>query len=98
MEKDDEKRTRQLRIQLKPKEYNQINEQFKKTTCQHLSDYTRKILLNKKITIYHRNQSLDEFMEEMILLRKELNAIGINLNQLMKRQTLVRVETENKFQ
>jgi hypothetical protein len=32
-----------------------------------------------------RNQSLDDFMAEMILLRNELNAIGNNFNQTVKR-------------
>jgi hypothetical protein len=32
-----------------------------------------------------RNQSLDEFMAEMVLLRKELNAIGVNFNQAVHR-------------
>ncbi len=33
------------------------------------------------MTILTRNQSLDDFMAEMIELRKELNAIGNNFNQ-----------------
>lgn len=45
----------------------------------------RKILLDKAVTVNMRNQSLDDFMTEMIRLRMELNAIGNNYNQLIKR-------------
>lgn len=43
------------------------------------------MLLNRPITVNQRNQSLDDFMHEMIALRNELNAIGNNLNQTVKR-------------
>lgn len=32
-----------------------------------------------------RNQSADDFLEEILLLRKELNAIGNNFNQLVRK-------------
>jgi predicted metalloprotease with PDZ domain len=50
-----------------------------------MSDYVRKVLLDKTITVKQRNQSLDDFMAEMTSLRKELNALGNNYNQLIKR-------------
>ena len=50
-----------------------------------LSDYARKILLGKPIVATYRNQSLDDFMTEMFVLRNELNAIGNNFNQVVKR-------------
>jgi hypothetical protein len=33
----------------------------------------------------YRNESVDEFMSEIIRLRKELNALGNNFNQAVKR-------------
>jgi len=50
-----------------------------------ISDYVRCILLNKPITVYTRSKSLDDFISEMILLRSELNFIGNNFNQSVKR-------------
>ena len=41
----------------------------------------RKVLLTGKVTVLTRNQSLDDFMTEMIELRNQLSAIGNNLNQ-----------------
>ena len=83
----DQKMTRSklLQVRLTPKELEKIDATFSKSTCRKLSDYVRKKLLDKPIAIYQRNQSLDDFMTEMIALRNELNAIGNNYNQVVKR-------------
>ena len=74
-----------LYIRLKETEYDKINLKFSKSTCRKLSEYARRVLLEKQITVNQRNQSLDDFMAEMIRLRNELNAIGNNFNQSVKK-------------
>ena len=74
-----------LHIRLKEEDYNKINRKFSKSTCRKLSEYARRVLLDKVITVNQRNQSLDDFMREMIKLRNELKAIGNNLNQSVKK-------------
>lgn len=74
-----------LHIRLKEEDYNKINRKFSKSTCRKLSEYARRVLLDKVITVNQRNQSLDDFMTEMIKLRNELNAIGNNFNQSIKK-------------
>jgi hypothetical protein len=74
-----------LHIRLKETDYNKINQKFSKSTCRKLSEYARRVLLEKQITVNQRNQSFDDFMAEMIRLRNELNAIGNNLNQSVKK-------------
>jgi hypothetical protein len=78
-------RTKWLHFRLTPDEYNKIEKQFLKTTCRKISDYIRKTLLEKPITCTYRNQSLDEVMTEAIKLRNELNSIGNNFNQAVKK-------------
>jgi predicted GNAT family acetyltransferase len=78
-------RSKLLQLRLTPKELEMINNKYSKSTCRKLSDWVRKILLDKPIYVYTRNQSLDDFMTEMIVLRNELNAIGNNYNQVVKR-------------
>ncbi|MEP7376794.1 MAG: hypothetical protein ABI675_25575 [Chitinophagaceae bacterium] len=86
MKKNDKvKRTRKLTVRFSPDEFNKVNLSFKTTTKRKLSEYVRFVLLDKPVTVYTRNQSLDEFMAEMILLRNELSAIGNNFNQTVKR-------------
>ena len=74
-----------LHIRLKEEEYNKINKKFSASTCRKLSEYARRVLLDKVITVNQRNQSLDDFMTEMMKLRNELNAIGNNFNQSVKK-------------
>ncbi len=74
-----------ISFRVKPEEYSKIYKSFQQTTCRKLSEYTRKVLLNKPVVIKYRNQSADSFLEEMILLKNELSAIGNNYNQAVKR-------------
>jgi hypothetical protein len=78
-------RTKWLHLRLTPDEYQKIMKEFNKSTCRKLSDYARKNLLQKPIVNTYRNQSLDDFMAEMIRMRGELNAIGNNFNQAVKK-------------
>lgn len=78
-------RSKLLQVRLTPKELEKISNKCSNSTSRKLSDYVRKKLLDKPIAIYTRNQSLDDFMTEMIGLRNELNAIGNNYNQVVKR-------------
>ncbi len=70
-----------LTIRLNEDEETKLNKLYSKTTSQSLSEYARHVLLKVPVNIYYRNQSADEFLEEMIQLKKELNAIGNNFNQ-----------------
>ncbi len=83
--KEQNNRTKWLHLRLTPDEYQKIIREFNKSTCRKLSDYARKNLLQKPIVSTYRNQSLDDFMAEMIRLRAELNAIGNNYNQAVKK-------------
>jgi len=74
-----------ISFRVKPEEYNKIHNNFSNSTCRKLSDYARKVLLNKPITIKYRNQSADEFLSAMIPLQNELNSIGKNFNQAVKK-------------
>ncbi len=86
-------KTEWLHLRLSKEEQEHIQKAFAKTTCRKLSDYARKILLGKPVVGTLRNQSLDDFMAEMIQLRKELNAVGNNFNQAVKKlHTLDRAE------
>lgn len=78
-------RSKLLQVRLTPKELEKISNKFSHSTSRKLSDYIRKKLLDKPVAVYTRNQSLDDFMTEMIILRNELNAIGNNYNQVVKR-------------
>ncbi len=89
MEEEKNNRTRLVTLRLTPAELEQINKKFKTTTCRKLSDYMRKVLLTGKVTVLTRNQSLDDFMTEMISLRNELSALGSNYNQAVHKLNIL---------
>ncbi|GAB3922164.1 plasmid mobilization protein [Mucilaginibacter myungsuensis] len=84
MSTPEENRTRWYNIRLKPDEYQILNSKFKKTPFRKLSEYMRSVLLEKPVTVYYRDKAIDDMLEEMVLLRQELNAIGNNLNQAVR--------------
>lgn len=83
--KEQNNRTKWLHLRLTPDEYQKVVKEFNKSTCRKLSDYARKNLLQKPIVNTYRNQSLEDFMKEMMRHRGELNAIGNNFNQAVKK-------------
>jgi len=85
MEAKNSNRCRIIGLRLSLKEYEQIEQKCKNSTAKKLSEFVRMALFNKPITVYQRNKSLDDFMAEMMLLRNELNSIGNNFNQAVKK-------------
>jgi hypothetical protein len=85
MEQEKANRTRIIGLRLTLKEYEQIEKKWKASTCRKLSNYVRRSLFEKPIVTTYRNQSLDDFMAEVMKLRNELNAIGNNFNQAVKK-------------
>lgn len=108
MEKKQTNRSRIIGLRLTPKEYEQVDKKWKASTCRKLSDYVRRSIFEKPIVTTYRNQSFDDFMAEAIKLRNELNGIGNNFNQAVKklhtlhqipefRDWLIRYELEKKI-
>ena len=85
MKKKDPNRTRIIGLRLTPEEYSKIEKRWKASTCRKLSDYIRRHLFDKPIAITYRNRSMDELMGELAKVRDELNRIGSNFNQAVKR-------------
>lgn len=84
MNENEDNRSQWLNIRLKPEEFRIINDRFAKTVFSTMSEYGRHLLLDKKVTVAYRDRSMDDMLEELVLLRRELNAIGNNLNQAVK--------------
>lgn len=70
-----------LGLRLSVTELNQLKKLASKTTSRSLSDYARQVLLQQPVRVLYRNQSADDFLADMLSLKKELNALGNNFNQ-----------------
>jgi hypothetical protein len=63
---------RQLNIYLREDEYQSFMKAFQNTVYRTRTDYARRLVLGKPVTIMTRNRSLDDFIELGVNLRKEL--------------------------
>jgi GTP1/Obg family GTP-binding protein len=85
MGRENSNRTRIIGLRLTPAEYAKIERKWKASTCRKLSEYVRRNLLDKPVVTTYRNRSQDDTLTELTKLRSELNAIGNNFNQAVKR-------------
>jgi hypothetical protein len=78
---ENEVRRKMVVVRMNEAEINQLIKFQKKTTEKDTSSYLRKVALQKPVTVKYRNESADDFLLDMLNLKKELNAIGNNFNQ-----------------
>ena len=93
--KEKTNRDKWLHIRLTEAELKTIQDYFEKSTCRKLSEYARIRLLDKPLVTIYRNRSMDDFMTEMMKLRVDLNAIGNNFNQSVKKLHVIHNEAES---
>ncbi len=74
-------RRKMVVVRMNKKEFGQLEKFVGSSTEKTVSNYLRKVALQQPVTIRYRNETADDFLKEMILLKKELNAIGNNFNQ-----------------
>ncbi len=78
---ESEVRNKMVVVRMNETEFEQAEKFRKKTTERYPSTYMRKLSLQKPVTVKYRNESADDFLMDMLNLKKELNAIGNNFNQ-----------------
>lgn len=76
--------TIKVQTRLDPDAYALLTARLQSTDTRSISELARRILSNQKIHTFTKDISLDAPLEELIHIRKELNAIGTNVNQLVK--------------
>ncbi|WP_346319372.1 plasmid mobilization relaxosome protein MobC [Chitinophaga sp. YIM B06452] len=79
------KRNRWISLRINDQELAELNKRFEATPYHHMSEYIRLLVFEKPVVVRYRSQSMDEFMEQMIVLRVELNAVGNNFNQVVRK-------------
>lgn len=86
---ESEVRSKMVVVRMNETEFEQAEKFRKKTTERYLSTYVRKLSLQKPLTVKYRNESADDFLLDMLNLKKELNAIGNNFNQAVHKLHLL---------
>jgi hypothetical protein len=75
---------RPIVIRINETVFQRLEKLQKESDCGSVGEVARKILSQKKINCFYRDISVNAPLEEMALIRKELKAIGININQQTK--------------
>ena len=86
---ENEVRKKFIKIRMNDDEIKQVKKNQQQTTERNLSNYIRKVSFQKPVIVKYRNQSADDFLGDMLQLKKELNALGNNFNQAVKKLHLL---------
>lgn len=89
--------SRPIIIRVTEETFSKLDEIRVSSNCQSIGEVARNILTRKRILMLHRDISMNGTMEELASIRKELKAIGININQQTKSFHLSKSETEKTF-
>lgn len=65
--------------------YDELGELLGRSRLRTMSELLRDILDNRKITLEYYDNTLDKVMLELSEIRRELQSIGVNINQVTKR-------------
>lgn len=97
--KKEEKEVRKhfVKTRMNDAELNQLTKLQLQTTKRDISSYLRQVALQKPVTVKYRNQSADDFLKQMLELKKELNAIGNNFNQAVHKLHILDKIPEFRF-
>ena len=86
-----------FKLRLNQDEKDQLKQLQQKCIERDLSTYIRKVALRQPVTIKYRNETADEFLQCMLQLKKELNAIGNNFNQAVRKLHVLEKIPEFRF-
>jgi len=97
-------RLRRLNLRLTQQEWDKIHRLAANSTCRSTSEYARKVLSQKPVRVFYRNQSFDNFEEQMVRLLPQLETYGNDFAQLSEtikeiKDHLIKLsdnETQNK--
>ena len=82
---ENEVRNKVVKIRMNDAEKKQLKKLQLQSTERNVSNYVRKVCLQKPVIVKYRNQSADDFLHDMIHLKKQLNGVGNNFNQAVKK-------------
>lgn len=83
--KEAEVRRRMVVVRLSESEFERLQYFQKMTTEATVSNYLRRVALSKPVVVKYRNATADDFLRDMLELKRELSALGNNYNQAVKK-------------
>jgi hypothetical protein len=84
-----------LKFFVAEEEFETINALYAKTECHTMSEYLRRVCVQKPVIIIHRNETAEDHLTHMLHLKKDLE---INLKLLSSNDQLSRQVFEKKLE
>lgn len=96
--KDDKQRlSYSIIIRVNEATFKRLEKLAENSSYRTVAEVARKILSNEKLNVFHKDATMNGPMEELALIRKELKAIGININQQTHRFHISDTEQQRAF-
>ncbi len=73
-----------IRTRVNKATYQKLESLLENSTCQSMGELARKLITREKINCFYKDVTMNAPMEELTTIRKELKAIGININQITR--------------
>ncbi len=91
-------KARQLRlnVRLSQQEWDKVHKLSSNTTCRSVSEYARKVLSEKPVKVFYRNQSFDDFEEKMNVLLPLLELFGTHFDMMARKLSALKDVAEIK--
>lgn len=83
--RNDQNRSFRVTVRFTKDEITRLQKSVSSTVSREMADYVRHVVMGRKVQVIYRDRSMDEFIKELVALRKELNALGNNFNQVTKK-------------
>ena len=84
-------------VRLTENQFNKLEKIRLQSDIKTIGEIVRKILTNRPIKLHHKDVTMNQPMEEMALIRKEIKSIGVNINQQTHRFHISQNDTERSF-
>jgi hypothetical protein len=76
--------SRKIGLRISDPFYLKMEGWLKLSSCRSMAELARRILYKEEIIWYHKDATLDKTAAELAGIKKELNAIGTNINQITR--------------
>jgi hypothetical protein len=68
-------------VRLAEEEFKEVYRQYENSTCRSLTEYVKKVLTKKPVTVKVRNQSQDELLLAMIGIKNRLDQLALQAEE-----------------
>lgn len=96
--KPDDHLEKVITVRVSKRFFDVLEEKRKKTNCQTVSEMVRAILYKERIMFYYTDASLNATAIELAGIRKELNQIAANVNEITQSFHSADSESQKMFQ